>query len=114
MVKNREWTDEEIKRLRELYPSNMIIDKIVENFPKRTENAIRQKASKLGIKRQYNEDFTKLKAFKFRANGDTNSKIYLINCNECGSWIQVDENSDKSQNMLGCEKCRTYSHLLAI
>jgi hypothetical protein len=113
MVKNKEWTDEEIRRLRELYPSEMIFDEIVENFPHRTGNAIRLKASRLGIKRPCFMDIFCFKPIKFRENGRTNSKGYLIKCNKCSSWMKVGDNSKKSTNYFRCEKCGSFAHLLA-
>ena len=51
MVKVKEWTDEEVERLKELYTSNKTFEEIAERFPLRTDNAIRLKASRLGLKR---------------------------------------------------------------
>jgi hypothetical protein len=114
MVKMKEWSDKEVERLRELYPSEKTFEEIVEKFPHRTENAIRLKASRLGIKRPCFWDIIQLKPIKFRSNRNTNSKGYLIKCNRCGSWMQVGENSQKGQNFLRCARCGTRAYLLAI
>ena len=51
MVGVREWSDEEVSRLVRLYTSNMPFDEIVLEFPSRTSNAIRLKASRMKLKR---------------------------------------------------------------
>jgi len=51
MLERRLWSDEEMDRLRVLYVSGRGFDEIDTAFPKRSANAIRQKASRLGVKR---------------------------------------------------------------
>jgi hypothetical protein len=113
MVKNREWSDEEIMRLRKLYPSNKTFDEIVEYFPHRTENAIRLKASRLNIRRPY-IGVTRLKSIKIKINNGRDSTNYLIKCKECGSWMQINEKSQSELNFSSCKKCGTGNHLLSI
>ena len=95
MVKIREWTDEEVELLRDLYTSTRTFDEIVEKFPKRTENAIRLKASRLGIKRPILGNVVHLK------------------CKECGSWIQVDDETSQRSTVLSCGKCGNIYQILA-
>ena len=105
MVKVKEWTDEEVERLRELYISNRTFDEIVEKFPLRTENAIRLKASRLGIKRPYIGDVIQVKPLKFKSSSRIDSTGYLLKCKECGSWMQVDQRAQNSASVLSCGKC---------
>ena len=105
MAKLKEWTDEEVKRLRELYTSNKTFDEIVEKFPLRTENAIRLKASRLGIKRPLIGDIIQVKPLTFKSGGLGKSPGYLLKCKECGSWIQVDQKSKNAASVLSCGKC---------
>jgi len=47
-----EWTTQETQLLRDLYPStNYILEEIRKKLPNRTPNAIRLKASRLGLRR---------------------------------------------------------------
>ena len=105
MVKVKEWTDEEVERLRELYTSNKTFDEIVDKFPLRTENAIRLKASRLGIKRPLIGDVIQVKPLTFKSINSRDSQGYLLKCKECGSWIQVDQRTQNSSSVLSCGKC---------
>jgi hypothetical protein len=54
-----EWSQEELKKLRELYPrSDKTIEEIVSQLPGRTQNAIRLKASRLGLIRPFTRHWT--------------------------------------------------------
>jgi translation initiation factor 2 beta subunit (eIF-2beta)/eIF-5 len=110
MVKIKEWSDEEVERLRRLYISNKIFDEIAEKFPSRTGNAIRLKASRLGIRRPIIGNIVHVKNIDklvfFEEFTD-----YLTKCKECGSWMQVDENMQKKPNTLACEKCGEFYHI---
>jgi len=112
MVKVKEWTDEEVERLRELYTSNKTFDEIVDKFPLRTENAIRLKASRLGIKRPYIGDVIQVKPLAYRYGSIGNSSGYLLKCKECGSWVQVDQMKQNSSSFISCGKCGNLYHVL--
>jgi hypothetical protein len=45
------WTNNEIETLKTLFPSNLPLEEIQKHFPKRSINAIKHKASALGLKR---------------------------------------------------------------
>jgi hypothetical protein len=54
-----EWSQEELKKLRELYPrSDKTIEEIVSQLPGRTQNAIRLKASRLSLIRPFTPHWT--------------------------------------------------------
>ena len=109
MAKIKEWSDEEVERLRRLYTSNKTFDEIADKFPLRTGNAIRLKASRLGIKRPIFDNIVHVKTFDKLIIEDFTD--YLAKCKECGSWIQVNENSQKNTNTLICEKCEELYHV---
>ena len=47
-----EWTPQDIKKLEELYVQpNLIFEEIMKEFPNRTEQAVRSKASRMKIRR---------------------------------------------------------------
>ena len=112
MVKIREWTEKEIKLLRELYTSNQTFDEIVTKFPLRTENAIRLKASRLGLKRPIIGDINQIKPlnYKFFTKGGLSG--YLLKCNDCGSWTQVDEDTTENTGVISCGKCGNYNQVM--
>ncbi len=113
MVKVKEWTDEEVELLRDLYTSNKTFDEIVERFPRRTENAIRLKASRLGIKRPLIGNVIHVKPLMYKSGGNGGTSGYLMKCKECGSWIQVDDNSRNRSTVLSCGKCGNLYQILA-
>ena len=47
------WTDEEIEILEECYRQMLLANEIAEKIPRHTEQAILQKASKLGLSQKY-------------------------------------------------------------
>jgi len=105
MVKIQEWTDEEVKLLRDLYTSNKTFEEIVERFPKRTENAIRLKASRLGIKRPILGNVIHVQPLMYKSGKGDDLSGYLMKCKECGSWIQVDDDSRNRSTVISCNKC---------
>jgi len=113
MVKIKEWTDDEVERLRELYTSNRTFEEIVEKFPLRSENAIRLKASKLGIKRPYIGNVTQLKPLSFKTGKRGGKTGYILKCKDCGSWMQVNEVPQKDSNVISCGKCGSLYQVLA-
>lgn len=112
MVKVKEWTDDEVQRLRELYTSNKTFDEIVEKFPLRTENAIRLKASRLGIKRPYIGNVTQLRPLSFTKGNRGRASGYILKCKDCGSWIQVDEKTQRDSGVVSCGKCGSLYQVL--
>ena len=106
MVKIKEWSDEEVERLRRLYKSNKIFDEIAEKFPSRTRNAIRLKASRLGIKRPIIDNIVHVKNIDKLVFEEI--RDCLTKCNECGSWMQINENIRKKTEIFTCEKCGFY------
>jgi len=112
MVNANEWTDEEIALLKELYPSNRTIEEIVEQFPSRTENAIRLKASRLGIKRPHISNVVYLKPITYKSGNQEGLQGYLVKCQECGSWIQIDKELRQRTSVITCEKCGSFYQIL--
>lgn len=51
-MRNTPWSDEEVQRLRLLYPNpNKSFEELLAEFPGRTANSLRLKASRLGLER---------------------------------------------------------------
>ncbi len=112
MARIREWSDDEVSRLRESYGSNKTFEEIELEFPARTSNAIRLKASRLGIKRPLMlGNLIQARPLQFKSgNGETDG--YLLKCKECSTWIQVDENIERRASILSCGKCGSMYQVL--
>jgi hypothetical protein len=100
-----EWSEEEVQLLKELYPSKMTVDEMVVFFPKRTINALRLKASRLGIKRPYFKSMVQFHPIKYISNGKKKSSGYLFKCGGCSSWIQFDDRNKTDSSFITCTKC---------
>jgi len=113
MTKIKEWTDEEVARLHNLYGSNRTFEEIELEFPMRTSNAIRLKASRLGIRRPLIPgNFIHAKPLLLRSgNGDGNDG-FILKCKQCGSWVQVGKDIEKRASILSCGQCGSMYQVL--
>jgi hypothetical protein len=95
-------------RLKTLYKSKKTFEEIIEAFPKRTVNAVRQKASRLGLKRPsishtvYNSN-NYLRCY----NGEENKEEYLFKCGGCGGWMHVYIGDQEDNRTIACNNCNT-------
>jgi len=114
MSRPGEWTEREIGKLRYLYPSERSFEEIVEVFPHRTPNAIRLKASRLGLRRPtIPPSVCQSRTILRCSEGDGNSNGYLFRCGECGSWIQVNGDDERDGGVIICSKCGSACYLIA-
>lgn len=105
MVRVKEWSELEISKLEKYYPSSMAFDEILLELPQRTSNAVRLKASRLGLRRPLLMP-EMVQALKVRMNGDEAEPLgYIIKCKECGSWIQTDRLDEMKARAICCESC---------
>ena len=113
MARINEWTDEEVERLHKLYGSNRTFEEIEVEFPMRTSNAIRLKASRLGIRRPLIPgNFIQAKPLLFRSgNGDGNDG-FILKCKQCGSWVQIDQDIENRTSVLSCGQCGSMYQVL--
>ena len=115
MPRPTKWTKEEIEKLKRLYTSEMSFEEIVKIFSKRTPNAIRLKASRLGLKR------LTIPSSLFPSNtillcSEANGKFngYLFRCGDCGSWIQVNREKEAADSgLVVCSICGSKNYLVA-
>jgi len=109
-----EWTEAEIRRLGILYPSEKLFDEIVEAFPDRTSNAIRMKASRLGLRRLTPSSVGRSQGILLFSDGNGDYSSYLLKCSNCSSWIQVngDDETDGS-SVAVCDKCGSTCYISA-
>ena len=112
MARINEWSDDEVNRLRGLYGSNKTFEEIEHEFPARTSNAIRLKASRLGLKRPLlMGSMVQARPLQFKS-GDGSESGYLLKCKECRSWIQIDESIERHTSILSCGKCGSMYQVL--
>jgi hypothetical protein len=108
MPRAKEWSDNEIERLKKLYPSKRDFDEVLDAFPERTINAIRVKASRLGLRRPLPpgniHPADSLMVTRDKRNGE---KGYLFRCGNCNTWIKVGEERVEKMQPVICEKCGT-------
>lgn len=106
MSRKRLWTEEEIKKLELLYISEGTFEEIVSAFPKRSANAIRQKASRLGLRRPtISPSLFNSQTVLRCSNGNEEAEEYLFKCSGCGSWVHM--NSYDENRVIVCRQCQT-------
>ena len=112
MARVREWSDEEVGRLTELYTSNKSFEDILLEFPFRSSNAVRLKASRMGLRRPtLPVDLIQAEKVQFRSPDDGGTMGYLIKCKECGQWIQAERIGGACQT-IRCGECGSLYQVL--
>ncbi len=113
MFERRLWTEEEVGRLKNLYLSGRPFEEVVNAFPKRSTNAIRQKASRLGLRRPPVSPSLLLSQSVLRCSDGNGDDDYLFKCGVCGSWIHVSLMDEVDDRVIVCRKCQTVSKYVA-
>lgn len=108
MSRSRPWSEEEEERLRLLYPSGRAFEEVAKAFPRRSANAIRQKASRLGLRRiTFAHTILDTQTVLRCSNGDGGDEEYLFKCVECGNWMHVNLPDDAENKTIVCSQCRS-------
>jgi len=109
---DRRWTNNEISTLKQMYIADTAFEEIRDAFPARTINAIRQKASRLGLRRPVIKSslFDSQSSIKCSVNG--NDEVYLFKCIDCGNWIQVNINNEEENQTINCPRCQSISKFI--
>lgn len=107
MLGQRLWTEEEVGKLKLLYPSGKAFEDIVDALPKRSANAIRQKASRLSLKRPVASHAFLESRPVLRCSDGNGGDEYLFKCSGCGSWIHVSLYDDVDDRTIVCRQCQT-------
>jgi hypothetical protein len=106
MARVREWSDEEVGRLTELYTSNRSFEDILLEFPFRSSNAVRLKASRMGLRRPtLPVDLIHAEKVRFQSIDEDGAMGYLIKCKECGQWIQAERIGGGVCQTIRCGEC---------
>jgi hypothetical protein len=112
LAKIREWSENEIEKLGILYTSDMSFEEILDEFPERTSNAIRLKASRLRLRRPTIPTSMIQSDKILRCKIKAVSSNILFKCNECGSWIQITDIENDIPNTLSCYNCGSIFQIL--
>ena len=99
------WSEKEIIKLREVYASPISFDEINDLFPFRSQNAIRIKASRLGLTRTLDDisNFGAPNMLKF-SNGEA-GEDYFFKCSGCDNWILVEMDVENEVTDIVCPLC---------
>jgi hypothetical protein len=112
LTKHSAWSKEEIKKLNSIYTSDKTFDEILIEFPDRTSNAIRLKASRLGLRRPTISTSMIQSDNILKCNVKEDSYGILLKCHECGSWIQIIDIQDDTANTVSCQECNSFFQIL--
>ena len=113
LAKIRGWSDEEVQRLSNLYTSEKLFEEILTEFPDRTSNAIRLKASRLGLRRPTISTSMIQPDRVLKCTIKDGSFGVLFKCNECGSWMQITEIENYISNTVSCHDCGSLFQILS-
>lgn len=103
MPSRRRWTEEEISKLRAYYASDAPIDSLIQALPGRSIQAIRQKASRLGLRRMASQPEYPSPPILLCREGA--SEGLLLRCSNCGSWIRVELRGGSDGEKIICGSC---------
>jgi predicted Zn finger-like uncharacterized protein len=109
-MSRRRWTEEEISRLRAFYASDASLDRLSAAFPDRTLHAIRQKASRLGLRRMISQPQPPSSPILL-CRGEGASEGLLLRCSNCGAWIRVTLDGGPGNDKIRCRDCGYIIHL---
>ncbi|UCH57046.1 MAG: hypothetical protein JSV18_06835 [Candidatus Bathyarchaeota archaeon] len=114
MLRRSAWTKEETERLKLLYISGRSFEEIKRELPNRSSNAIRLKASRLGLRRPtISTPFLVTQNVLRFSDGDGNSDL-LFKCSGCGSWMHVDVEDDEAEvQTIVCRQCQSICRYVA-
>ena len=107
------WSEVEERTLRFMYLAGTSFDEIGQAFPKRSPNAIRLKASRLGLKRPSisSSILESPNVLRFSdGNGDTG---FFFKCSGCGSWTHAQIEGDEDVHTVECRECSTLCRYVA-
>lgn len=113
MLGHRLWTEEEVGKLQLLYTSGTAFEEIARALPKRSANAIRQKASRLGLKRPTVSHLLLESQPVLRCSNGDGGDEYLFKCSSCGSWIHVNVREEEDDRTIICPQCSTICKYVA-
>jgi hypothetical protein len=107
------WSEREEGMLRFMYISGTSFDDIGKALSARTPNAIRLKASRLGLKRPSDSSSILESPNVLRFSDGNGNSGYFFRCSGCGSWIHVQIEEDEEVRTVECLECKTVCRYVA-
>ncbi|MCX6649549.1 MAG: hypothetical protein NTV61_09235 [Candidatus Bathyarchaeota archaeon] len=108
LMRQRGWTDDEVDKLRNMYPSSTSFHDLLDKLPSRSPNSIRLMASRLGLKRPtILTGINKVSEMKTSTAGGG----VLVRCSQCGGWIGVSTEKATTNGVVVCDHCGCVSLL---
>ena len=108
-MRQRDWTDAEVNKLRNMYPSSATFQDLLDQLPSRSPNSIRLMASRLGLKRP--TLLTGISKVSERKTSSTAEGGVLVRCSQCGRWIGISSEKVESNGVVVCDHCGSVSLL---
>ncbi len=106
------WLEAEERMLRFMYLSGTSFDEIGEAFPERSPNAIRLKASRLGLKRPPISSSVLESSNVLRFSDGNGDSGFFFRCSDCGSWTHAKMDEDEFHTV-ECRECNTVCRYVA-
>jgi hypothetical protein len=103
LMRSRSWTEEEVDKLRSLYPSSASFNDLLDQLPSRSPNSIRLMASRLGLKRS--TILTGIKKVGETKISATVGGGVLVKCSQCGGWIGISVDKASTRCVIVCDQC---------
>ena len=107
------WTESEERMLRFMYISGTSFDEIGMALSKRSPNAIRLKASRLGLKRPSVSSSILESPNVLRFSDGNGDSGFFFRCSGCGSWIHAQIDDDEDVRTVECRECKTVCRYVA-
>jgi hypothetical protein len=108
-----QWTEREEQMLKFMYISGTSFDEIGKALTKRSPNAIRLKASRLGLKRPSVSSSILESPNVLRFSDGNGDSGYFFRCSGCGSWTHTQIDEDEEVRTVECRECKTVCRYVA-
>ena len=99
--------------LRIMYLAGTSLDEIGQAFPGRSPNAIRLKASRLGLKRPSISSSILGSPNVLRFSDENGDSGFFFKCSGCGSWTHAQIGDDEDVHTVECRECNTVCRYIA-
>ena len=103
LIRQRGWTDDEVEKLKDMYPSSASFYDLLDQLPSRSPNSIRLMASRLGLKRP--NIFSGINKVSEKKTSSIAGGGVLVRCSQCGGWIGVSVERASANGVVVCDHC---------
>ena len=107
------WSEGEERMLSVMYLAGTSFDEIGQAFPERSPNAIRLKASRLGLKRPYVSASILESPNVLRFSDGNGDSGFFFKCSGCGSWTHAKIEDEEDVHTVECRECSTVCRYIA-